>query len=35
LPPVGSLRLIADELNLSFEPLRPSQIPPSSPPPEK
>ena len=35
LPPVGTLQLIANELNLSFDPLRPSQIPPSSPPPPK
>jgi hypothetical protein len=35
LPPVGALRLIGEELNLSFGPLRPSQIPPSSPPPGK
>lgn len=35
LPPVDTLRLIANELNLSVGPLRPSQIPPSSPPPAK
>jgi hypothetical protein len=35
LPPIDALRLIGTELNLSFEPLRPSQIPPSSPPPTK
>jgi hypothetical protein len=33
LPPVETLRLIATELNLPVEPLRPSQIPPSSRPP--
>jgi hypothetical protein len=35
LPPVVTMRLIGEEFNLPFEPLRPSQIPPSSPPPAK
>jgi hypothetical protein len=35
LPPVATLRLIADECQLPFEPLRPSEIPPSSRPPAK
>jgi hypothetical protein len=33
LPPVGTLRVIANHFALPLEPLRPSQIPPSSRPP--
>jgi hypothetical protein len=35
LPTVVTLRLIGEELHLPFEPLRPSQIPPSYRPPVK